>query len=188
MIKFLNTKIKVYKFFQIIFGRETTLFALFAIIGSSLLFATLVLLFKLSTETSIVKLVLLTIIAADLFGGVIANFTKGTNNYYYGEPLTKRYLFLLFHLIQPTIFIWIFPDDLFKILVVSIITIFSSSLILSIKNQVYQRVFAISLLLISLFVSNLMNYSDTLLNLLMMLFSIKLILSFSVNWTKINKR
>ena len=188
MIKFLNTKIKVYKFFQIIFGRETTVFALFAIIGSSLLFATLVLIFKLSMETSIVKIVLLTIIAADLAGGVIANFTKGTNNYYLGESLRKRYLFVLFHLIQPTILIWIFPDDLLKILIVSIVTIFSSLLILSIKNQVSQRFFAIFLLFLSLLLSNLLNYSDSLINLLMMLFSIKLILSFSVNWNKINKR
>jgi hypothetical protein len=84
--------------------------------------------------------------------------------------------------------IWIFPDDLLKILIVSIVTIFSSLLILSIKNQVSQRFFAIFLLFLSLLLSNLLNYSDSLINLLMMLFSIKLILSFSVNWNKINKR
>jgi len=188
MIKFLNSKVRVYRFFQIIFGRETTVFAIFAIIGTSLLTSILVLLFKLSTETSIIKTVLLTIIAGDLAGGVIANFTRGTNNYYYGESLRKRYLFVLFHLIQPIILIWIFPNDLFMILVVLIITILSSLLILSIKNQISQRVFAISLLLITLLVSNFLNYSDTLVNLLLMLYSIKLILSFSVNWTKINKR
>jgi hypothetical protein len=156
-----------------------------AIIICSVSFAGLTLQQKWNAEISTFKLILLTILALDIAGGVIANFTKGTNNYY-SESLRKRYLFIFFHLLQPSILIWIFPNELQAILGISIYTLISSIIVLNVKKQYNQKIIAITLLLLCLILSTLLNYSDLLTQLLMQLFSLKLILAFSVNWTLSN--
>lgn len=181
-MKMQDKKIQVHKFLVELFGRVITAFDLLAIIISSISFAGLTLLLKWNADISNFKLVILTILALDIAGGVVANFTKGTNNYY-SESLRKRYLFVFFHLLQPSILIWIFPNDLLAILGASLFTLTSSIIVLNIKKQYNQRIIAVTLLLFSIFLSTFLNYSDSLTKLIMELFSLKLILAFSVNWT-----
>ena len=178
-------KFKVHRLCHELFGRETTKFDVLASIICSVSFAGLTLQQKWNAEISTFKLILLTILALDIAGGVIANFTKGTNNYY-SESLRKRYLFIFFHLLQPSILIWIFPNELQAILGISIYTLISSIIVLNVKKQYNQKIIAITLLLLCLILSTLLNYSDLLTQLLMQLFSLKLILAFSVNWTLSN--
>ena len=177
-----NKKIQVHKFLGEVFGRETTTFDLLAIIISSVSFAVLSLFVKWNADITIIKKIILTILALDIGGGVVANFTTGTNNYY-AESLRKRYLFVLFHLLQPSILIWIFPSELIAILGVSLFTLTSSIIVLNIKKQYNQRIIAITLLLLSLILSTLLSYTDQLTQIIMHFFSLKLILAFSVNWT-----
>jgi hypothetical protein len=181
-----NKKIQVHKFLSEVFGRETTTFDLLAIIISSASFALLTLFLKWNADITIIKKIILTILALDIGGGVVANFTTGTNNYY-AESLRKRYLFVLFHLLQPSILIWIFPNELLAVLGVSIFTLISSIIVLNIKRYYNQRIVAVTLLLLCLILSTLLNYTDTLIQMIMQLFSIKLILAFSVNWTSSDK-
>lgn len=181
-----NNKIQVHKFLGELFGRETTTFDLLAIMICSVSFAGLALLVKWNSDFSVIKKFILTILALDIAGGVVANFTTGTNNYY-AESLQKRYLFVLFHLLQPSILIWIFPSELLAILGVSLFTLTSSIIVLSIKKHYNQRIIAVTLLLLSLILSTLLNYTDPLTKIIMQLFSIKLILAFSVNWTTNDK-
>ena len=185
-MKIQNKKIQVHKFLFELFGRETTTIDLFAIVIASLSFAGLTLILKLNTNISNFKLIILTILALDITGGVVANFTAGTNNYY-AESLRKQYFFVLFHLLQPSILIWIFPNELQPILVISIFTLISSIIVLNINKHNTQRITAITLLLLSFILSILLNYSDPLLQIVMQLFSIKLILAFSVSWSSIDK-
>jgi membrane glycosyltransferase len=186
MMKMQNYKIQVNKFLGELFGRDTTTFDLLAVIISSVSFAGLTLLVKWNADITVIKKIILTILALDIAGGVVANFTTGTNNYY-AESLRKRYLFVLFHLLQPSILIWIFPSDLLAILGVSLFTLTSSIIVLSLKKHYNQRIIAITLLLLSLILSTLLNYTDPLTKMIMQLFSIKLILAFSVNWTTNDK-
>jgi hypothetical protein len=181
-----NEKIQVHKFLGEVFGRETTTFDLWAIIISSVSFAVLALFVKWNADITIIKKIILTILALDIGGGVVANFTTGINNYY-SESLRKRYLFVLFHLLQPPILIWIFPSELIAILVVSLFTLTSSIIILNIKKQYNQRIVAVTLLLLSLILSTLFPYSDPLTQVIMHFFSLKLILAFSVNWVSTDK-
>ncbi|MFN9999023.1 MAG: hypothetical protein ACK52X_05305 [bacterium] len=181
-----NKKIQVHKFLTALFGRETTPFDLLEVIISSVLFAGLTLLIKWNSDLSVLKIIILTTLALDIAGGVVANFTKGTNNYY-AESLQKRYLFVLFHLFQPSILIWIFPNELLPVLGVSIFTLISSILVLNIKKHYNQRIIAVTLLIFSLILSNLLNYTDPWTKMIMQLFSIKLILAFSVNWNSMDK-
>jgi hypothetical protein len=185
-MKIQNKKIQVHKFLVELFGRETTTFDLLAIVIASLSFAGLTLALKWNDDISNFKLIILTILALDIAGGVVANFTTGTNNYY-AESLRKRYFFVLFHLLQPSILIWIFPNDLQAILGISIFTLISSIIVLNIKKYYAQRIAALTLLLLIFILLILLNFSDPLTQLLIQLFSIKLILAFSVNWNSIDK-
>ena len=180
-MKIQNKKIQVHKFLFELFGRETTTFDLLAIVIGSLSVAGLTLILKWNSDISNFKLIMLTILSLDIAGGVVANFTTGTTNYY-AESLRKRYFFVLFHLLQPSILIWIFPNDLQAILGISIFTLISSIIVLNIKKHYTQRIIALTLLLLSFILSILLNFSDPLTQLFMQLFSIKLILAFSVNW------
>ena len=184
MLKVQKNKIKVHWFFRELFGRETSIVDLSAIIICSVSFAGLTFLFKWNEDFSVIKKIILTILALDIGGGVVANFTSGTNDYY-AESLRKRYLFVLFHLIQPSILIWIFPFELLAILGVTLFTLTSSIIVLRLKSPNNQRIVAVTLLLLSLILSTLLNYTDPLAQLIMQFFSIKLILAFSVNWTAI---
>ena len=181
MKKLRNNKIKVHRFFQELFGRETTRFDLLAIIICSVSFATLTIILKWNLDISTIKKIILTILALDIGGGVVANFTTGTNNYYF-ESLSKRYFFIFFHLLQPLILIWIYPIDSLAIMGISLFTLTSSIIVLNLKDQYTQRIVAVTLLLLSFILSILLNFSDPLTQLLMQLFSIKIILAFSVNW------
>jgi hypothetical protein len=176
-----NKKIQVHKFLSEVFGRETSMFDLLAIIICSISFAVLTLFVKWNADITITKKIILTILALDIGGGVVANFTTGTN-FYYAESLRKRYLFVLFHLLQPSILIWIFPSDLIAILGVSLFTLTSSIIVLNIKKHYNQRIVAITLLLLSSILSTLLPYTERLTQMMMQFFSLKLIFSFSVNW------
>jgi hypothetical protein len=184
-MKIQNKKIQVHKFLFELFGRETTTFDLLAIVIGSFSVAGLTLALKWNADISIFKLIMLTILSLDIAGGVVANFTTGTTNYY-AESLRKRYFFVLFHLLQPSILIWIFPNELQAILGISIVALISSIIVLKIKKYYTQRIAAITLLVLSFILSILLNFSDPLTQLLMQLFSIKLILAFSVNWSSID--
>jgi hypothetical protein len=186
MLNVQRNKIKVHRFYRELFGRETTGLDLLAIVIGSVSLACLTLLFKWNADFSVIKKMVLTILALDIGGGVIANFTSGTNNYY-AESLRKRYLFVLFHLVQPLLLIWIFPSELLAILGVTLFTLTSSIIVLRLKFPNNQRIVAVTLLLLSLILSTLLNYNDPLAQLIMQFFSIKLILAFSVHWTSINK-
>jgi hypothetical protein len=185
-MKLRNNKIKVNRFLSELFGHETTTFDLLAIVISSFSFAGLTFILKWNANISNIKIIMLTILTLDIAGGIVANFTTGTNNYY-AESLRRRYLFVFFHLLQPSILIWIFPSDLLAILGISLYTLTSSIIVLNIKKQYDQRIIAVTLLLFSLFLSTLLNYSDPLTKMIMQLFSIKLILAFSVNWASNDK-
>ena len=186
MIKSHSNKIKVHRLLRELFGLETTRFDLLAIIISAVSFAALTLILNSNSAALATKAIVLIILALDIGGGVVANFTTGTNNYY-AESLQKRYLFVVFHLLQPSVLIWIFPNELLPILGVSIFTLTSSLIVLNIKKNYNQRIIAVTLLLLSLILSTILNYTDPLAQVIMQLFSVKLILAFSVNWTANDK-
>ena len=186
MIKLNNNKFKIHRLLRALFGLETTRLDLLAIVISALSFAALTLILNSNSDALATKTIVLIILALDIGGGAVANFTTGTNNYY-AESFQKRYLFVVFHLLQPSILIWIFPSELLAILGVSLFTLTSSIIVLNIKKQYNQRIIAVTLLLFSLFLSTLLNYSDPLTKMIMQLFSIKLILAFSVNWASNDK-
>ena len=65
-----NKKIQVHKFLGKVFGRETTTFDLLAIIISSVSFAVLTLFVKWNADITIIKKIILTILALDIGGAL----------------------------------------------------------------------------------------------------------------------
>jgi hypothetical protein len=186
MLKFLRNKIKVHNYLRVLLGQETTSFELLTIVIGSVSLAGLTIFFTWNEDFSGLKKIILTILALDIGGGVVANFTTGTNKFY-AESLRKKYLFVFFHLLQPSILIWIFPNELLAIFSGTIYTLTSSFIVLRLKSTHDQRIIAVTLLVLSMILSALLNYTDPVAQLIMHFFSIKLILAFSVNWTANNK-
>lgn len=180
-------KIKVPKTLHDLFGRETTLPDLFAVFIGSFSLTILTLTFIWEVDLSFAKKVVLTLLAFDIGGGVVANFTEGTNNYY-AESLKKRNLFVLIHVLQPLLLAWIYQSNLIAILIVSGFTLISTFCIINIKENNIQRVIASTLLLIGIFLIHLLNFSDQLLQVILIVYSVKLILSFAVNWTSLKQQ
>lgn len=176
-----NKVISVQKHFHQLFGRQTTLFDILIIVGCSIAFASLSLGWIWNTDLSVLKKIIHTILALDIGGGVVANFTEGTNNYY-AESLNRKYFFIFFHLLQPFLLVWIYPADLYAVAAVSLFTLIASMIILHVKTHHRQRVIALSLLTLCMMLTILIDFSGALVFLTMLFYAIKLILAFSVNW------
>jgi len=180
-MELINRKIKVHKSLHELFGQETTWFDLFAILLGSILLTIVTQILCIESELTTAKKIVLAVLTLDIGGGVIANFTEGTNNYY-SENIKIRYLFILTHFLQPLVLLWIFTENLFFILIITLFTLISSMIVTVIKDYGIQRIAAISFLLIGVLISFLLPFSNQVLQLILIVYSIKLILAFSVNW------
>lgn len=176
-------KRKVPPFLHPLFGRDTTEFDLLAILLVAFSCGASSQYLDGQEDLSSLKKSILLLLALDLGGGVIANMTSGTNQYY-ESSLQKKYLFLLIHFLQPLLLAWVFPMDLPLILVTSMYTIIGSILIIKIGITSIQRVAAISLTSLGILLVFLLPYKNPILQGMFILFILKLVLSFSVNWTK----
>lgn len=174
-------KMKVHKSLYELFGRETTSLDLLLILFGSITLTIAAQILCLGIELPLTKKVLLAFLTLDIGGGIIANFTDGTNNYY-AESVKRRYLFIAIHILQPLILSWIFPNDFYSIFSLAIYAL-ASSFIISIKKTGNQKTLAATMLLIGVVLMFLFNFSSQALQLILLIYSVKLILAFSVNWT-----
>ncbi len=176
-------RIKVHPFLHPLFGRDTTKFDVLAILLIAFLFAASSLFLEGQQDLSSLKKSIFMLLALDLSGGIVANMTSGTNQFY-ESSLKKKYFFLLIHFLQPLLLAWVFPMDLPLILVTSMYTLLGSLLVIKISITSGQRVAAISLTSLGILLVFLLPYKNPILKGMFILFILKLVLSFSVNWTK----
>jgi hypothetical protein len=174
---------KVHPFLYPFFGRDTTGFDVFAILLVAVSFAASSLFLYEQEGLSILKKSTLALLALDLGGGVVSNMTSGTKQYY-DSTLKKKYLFPLIHLLQSLLLAWVFPKDLPLIMVATFFTMISSILVLKLRTLSVQRVAAISLSSIGILLFSLLPYKSPILKWMFIFYILKLVLSFSVNWTK----
>ncbi|MBL7936000.1 MAG: hypothetical protein JNM51_09375 [Bacteroidia bacterium] len=182
MIKLQNSTIKVNKFFNELFGRETTRFDLLLILFGLIILTVATQKMCFGSDLSVSKKIILAFLTLDIGGGVIANFTEGTNNYY-SENAKRRYLFIVIHILQPLILSWIFENNIFMILSLTVYVLISSFIITSIKQKNTQKTIAATMLLTAIILIFSLPFSQLVLQLILLIYSLKLILSFSVNWT-----
>lgn len=93
-----------------------------------------------------------------------------------------RYLFIMLHVVQPLLLLWLFPKDLIEILIISIYTLIAMIIIDSIEKHSRQRVLGAFLMVIGISISFLMDDIEAVVHLVLILFMIKLIMAFAVKW------
>ncbi|MEM9921947.1 MAG: hypothetical protein AAF990_27830 [Bacteroidota bacterium] len=125
-------------------------------------------------------------LAYDLGGGVLANFTYATKQFYRVEK--RRIVFLSIHFLQPLFMCLVFPEHLVGIAIFSSFTVFSSFMINAIKNPKKQLATGAFTALSGIIALYIVPFEWNLpLLLLLILFLLKLPLSFSVRWYSLNK-
>ena len=174
--------IKMPKFFHDILGEESHVISLFLITGVSavimgwLAFAE----GDIFIQNGRIKGAVVFLLLLDVIAGTIANFTKGTNDYYAARP-ANRWVFIAVH-VQPILIAWLLGFPLKNAIIIWGFTILSVSLVNVLKGTLHQRVVAGALMSLGIFLSLILYKDSSMVMLLMSIFFvIKVIYSFGVD-------
>ncbi len=131
------------------------------------------------------KIGLLLLLAYDLGGGVIANFTYGTKHYYDQSP-RRRYFFLTLHILQPLVMMIVFFEHTAAIELIGIYTLAAAFGVNSITNPQRQVIIGVLLAILGMIGLFVLPFNlPTLLQLFLSLYLLKLPLSFAVRWYRL---
>ncbi|MGK7396458.1 MAG: hypothetical protein ACNS62_17905 [Candidatus Cyclobacteriaceae bacterium M3_2C_046] len=180
-MKAFDKKIAIPSYLHELHGKEASIFDLLVNYSTALITTVIILFLAWDLSLAPYKLIILGVLALDLAGGVVSNFTEGTNNYYIEKPKI-RYVFIAFHLMQPLVLIWLFPTDWVGIAVISVYTLIAMTVINSIKEHLRQRVYGAFLMVIGLSISFLIDEMQPIVQLMLILFIVKLIVAFAIRW------
>lgn len=174
-----NKNIKIPKLFQELHGEKSKISTVILVYLTGIIsgYITIVDLLKFNLE--IWKYLLLGIVVVDIAGGVVANLSSSTNSYY-KDKKKLRIIFLLVHFIQPLILYFIFPNSMFFFMFLFFYTIISALFINMLKEAEDQQNIASALLTIGAILSVLIKTDYFIINIIGVLYMIKLILGFSV--------
>ena len=162
-------------------GKQASKFDLLITYSAAVLYTVAVLFLARDMPLPVIKIIALGIISFDIGGGVIANFTEGTTNYYV-ENQKLRYRFIAMHITQPLILLWIFPSELLNIAIVSVYTL-SCMVVMDIKSGYPRKMIVSSLLtIIGLILSFALNLSQPIVHITLIMYIFKLVMAFPVRW------
>lgn len=181
----MDSKLKIPKALHELFGEEQIkseliITIVFSVVGSLVVI--------IGTQAEWVglpwyKTILLFILLLDIIGGVVANLSAGTNDYYLNHP-KKRWIFIAIH-IQPFIFAWIFQFDYLAAFMVWAFTIGSSVIINLLQGKDYQRIFAGALFGFGILAFILLDFElPKVVAIIYTLYMFKIIVGFSVDHKK----
>jgi hypothetical protein len=180
----MKTTIQIPKFLHELFGTQQNLYELVLIILFTIISTLGVALYTSSYWLTLtwVQSLVLWLLFLDIAGGVVANLSEGTNNYYNTRP-KARWIFIAIH-IQPLILAVVLDSPISIALMVWLYTLLSASLINSLRDKVYHRLLAGVLTAIALIGFVLSEGSlPTPITLFYLLYMVKVIYSFSVDHT-----
>jgi len=139
-MKAFEKKVSIPSYLHELHGKQASIFDLLINYTTAIIAALIILFLARDLSLATYKLVILGVLALDSAGGIVSNFTEGTNNYYIEKP-KMRYVFIAFHVIQPLVLIWLFPNDLVGIAIISIYTLIAMTVVNSIQEHLRQRVY-----------------------------------------------
>lgn len=140
-----------------------------------------------SRDLSISQIIVLGILTYDLVGGVVANFSYSTSVYYAKQP-KKRKGFIALHLLQPTLLVFVFQNDIVTILSISTYILLSSILVNATKSVQRQIMLGAFFSIVGIMVLQLPFFEATsILAFLLVIFLLKLPLAWAVRWYDINE-
>jgi len=174
--------LKVPKMLHDVLGEETTLLNIL-LIALLMVFIMAALLLRSSetfAEAGLFKGGIAFLLIADIIAGAIANFTKGTNDFYAKRPV-NRWIFIAIH-VQPLLLAWLLKSSLMEAFVIWITVIVSASITNLLSGRSFQRVVGAFFMGIGVFLVLALTQNDDIVLLTANLFFvIKVVFSFSVN-------
>lgn len=174
--------IKVPKFFHDILGEETHFVSLLTIGVVTIAVMGWLTMSEgdVFIRSGIIRGAFAFIFLADIIAGTVANFTKGTNDYYAARPV-NRWIFIAVH-IQPILISWLLGGSIINAFLIWGFTIFSVSVVNILKGSIHQRVVAGALMGMGIFMSlNLYSEASLVFLTMSVFFVIKVIYSFGAD-------
>jgi hypothetical protein len=183
----MQKEINIPKSLQELHGKRTSLFSLILVYFSALTISLIITYYTLPKDFPIWKTILFVIAIMDIAGGVIANFTNSTNQYYQDKS-NLRIPFISLHVIHPILFIILFPTESTLFIFMGVYTLLSCFILNMIRVRETQRLIAVLLTTVGITIIFAIPCAINFLRLLPILFFLKLILGFSVkHFTNIDK-
>lgn len=171
--------ISVPGFLQILHGKETRLSTILLTYIGGLIGALIFAFGWLKSSVPLWKTAILSSVIFDICGGVIANLSSSTNQFYQKNQKI-RLIFLAVHTVQPAVFAILLPEDAYYFITVFIVTFASGLLIHFIQDTEYQQNLASFCIAGALPIFALFTLSSSVLYAFGPLYMLKLILGFSV--------
>lgn len=140
-------EIEVPRFLHEIHGERASPFAVALVYVTGVVFGVLALAFAWSRVAELPwwKSLLLFLVAADVSGGAVANFSRGTDAYYGGRPLL-RWGFIFVHAAWPAVLFLFFDGRLAYWVFLYVYTVAAASVVNVIPQRERQEVAAAALL------------------------------------------
>lgn len=128
------------------------------------------------------KTALAALIAVDLAGGVVSNFSECTNAYYNGSR-RRRAVFLALHVVQPAVLAFLFPESALLAGTVMIYTLAWALVIALSAQRRRMRTTAAAAVVAGIIGIVLWPAAFPGLTLMLLLYLVKLVLAFAVDWS-----
>lgn len=160
-------------------GYSTTLGELLLIYSTAVAFASLVLISipESLAGLSALQVAILVMVSLDLAGGAIANLCQGTRAYWRSKSIILRLLFLVVHAIHGIAIAFVFPEAAASIAVAYIWVVVAGSVLILTRNT--SAPLALALVVIGAAAIHLPQGLESATSLLLTVFLVKLVFSFS---------
>jgi hypothetical protein len=177
-------EIRIPRVLQILHGEKASPFDLVLTYSVGAAFGILALIFAWSRVDSLPwwKSLLLFLVAADVSGGVVANFTPGTDRYYAARP-GLRWVFIFGHVIEPGILFLLFGGRPAYWGFLFVFTAAAATLVNIITGRTRQEVTAAALLVVGTVIALPIGLATPFLAWFGPVYMLKLILAFAVRRT-----
>ncbi|PKN96169.1 MAG: hypothetical protein CVU43_22110 [Chloroflexi bacterium HGW-Chloroflexi-5] len=175
----LTQEINIPKVLHELHGEKARLSSLLLVYLTAMVVGGIALWQMVPLELPVWKVILAVIIFLDIGGGVTANLTSSTNQYYQ-RKVRLRPIFLAMHVVHPLLLMLVFPQNVWFLLFVMIYTLGSAFGVNLIKDQEMQQTAAGALVAVGVCLVVLFPVSFAILYVFAPLFMAKLILGFAV--------
>jgi hypothetical protein len=176
-------KIQIPKFLQELHGEEASVFSIVLVYLTGIIFGIFCFSVCQDLQNNLYRW-LLSVIALDIGGGVVANMSQGTTDYYAKRPKV-RWVFIFIHIIHPFL-LWIVFPNMIGILIVGATTLIFTAIVNGIPGVSNQRIVSATLFIFNLMLLIIFKV-DILPLMLLSVFSLKMIVSFGVRWNEITQ-
>lgn len=175
----LNREINIPKVLHELHGEKARLSSLVLVYLTALVVGGIALWQMLPLGLPVWKVILAVIMFLDIGGGVTANLTSSTNQYYQ-KKASLRLIFLAMHVVHPLLLMLVFPQSVWFLFFVMVFTLGSAFGVNLIKDRELQQTAAGALVAVGVCLAVLFPVSFAFLYVFAPLFMAKLILGFAV--------